>query len=375
MSLPDERLSDDRIRRLALRSEGTACQLEIHVSDQNTVTTSPVGARGSAAVADDTLSLYWIWPERFRLGTMLADEEVWRVYGDEAAEQGLEMHVISVDDITVAARPDGPTVLVRGDPIDRSRSAFHGKLYTWPSFSSDIWRSLTVFQVIEEAGYCNLIRPSLNLITNDKAATVLHLRDVDQRWLPTIRLTTRDPEAPTVPLKEAGITYPVVAKPTSWGGGNGVLVAHDEAELMTALRLASAAELSMVIQPLVEPPLEDVRVFCVNGDPVGAIRRTPAEGGVVANTGAGGRAEFIPIPAELHQRASAIAARLDAPWLGVDFLGGNGDYYLSEVEIDACTHLPGRTRMPDMDRIMTQRFAGYRQRFERWRASRDAVTV
>ncbi|HEY6795831.1 MAG TPA: hypothetical protein VI248_14220 [Kineosporiaceae bacterium] len=327
------------------------------------------------AVAGDIFSLYWIWPERFRLGTMLADEETWRVYGAAAAEQGLEMHVVSVDDVTVAARQDGPALLVRGDPIDPSCAAFHGKLYTWPAFSDDIWRSLALFQVIEEAGYYNLIRPNLNLITNDKAATVLHLRDVDERWLPTIRLTTRDPEEFAVPLKEAGLAYPVVAKPTSWGGGKGVLVAHDEGELMTALRLASAAELTMVIQPLVEPPLEDVRVYCVNGEPIAAIRRTPAEGGIVANTGAGGRAEFVPVPGELHRRASTIAAHLDTPWVGVDFLGGNGNYYLSEVEIDACTHLPGHGKVPGMDRILAQRFAGYRKRFESWRASRDAVTA
>jgi hypothetical protein len=342
--------------------------LTVAVSDQNIIENSRATTEGAVAMACDTYSLYWFWPERDRRSAEHAgDDEVWKVYQTAGAAQGLDVRVISVDDVTVSARPDGPVVLVQGEPIDRLSAVFHAKLYTWPEFAPDIWRSLATFQVITEAGYCNLIRPELNLITNDKTATLLHLHDVDEHWLPTLQLTTRDVGRLPVSLADAGLDYPVVVKPSSWASGNGVSVARTSGELMTTLRLARAAELTMVVQPLVEPPLEDVRVFCVNGNPVGALRRTPPDGSTVANGSAGGRAEVFPLPADLHRRASAIATRLGSPWLGVDFLGGNGTYYLSEVEIDAA--IPQiLSRLPGMDRILAQRFAAYRERFESWLA-------
>lgn len=312
-------------------------------------------------------TLYWFWPERASLATLLDDQEVWVGYRSAAAAAELALDVITVDDVDVTADRSGRhRVFVRGQAADPDRVLFHNKLYTWPMFQSDSWRYLSTFQILDTAGYCTLIRPELNILTNDKLATLLHLRGVDARWLPTLRLPTRDFSGLRVRLAEAGISYPVVAKPASWGAGMGVMRAADEDELVMVLRLASAAELTMVIQPAVAiaGALTDTRVFCVDREPVAAFRRCAA--GTVANVTAGGSAELIAVPDALRDRAAVAAKHLDTPWLGVDYLSDGRDYLLSEVEVDACVSAQS-LKIQGMADVLAARFRNYQAEFERWR--------
>lgn len=312
--------------------------------------------------------LYWFWPERTRPQSVREDEDGWDNYRQAAEAAGLRMELIAVDDVDILADPVGPRAYVKGEPADTQKVVFHNKLYTWPMFQTDVWRSLAVFQGLAGAGYHLLVRPELNLISNDKAATLLHLRDVDTGWLPTVSLPTREFKQLRVRLSEAGIDYPVVVKPASWGSGKGVIRADDEPELLMALRLASAAELTMVVQPFLAPAgeLADIRVYCVDREPAGALRRTVDSGGTVANVTSGGKAELVAVPPELRERATAIAAWLDTPWLAVDFLFDGRTYYLSEVEIDAYVG-PVTAQLPGMADIMAARFRAYRAQFDRWR--------
>ncbi len=86
----------------------------------------------------------------------------------------------------------------------------------------------------------------------------------------------------------------------------------------------------------------------------------------------GGKAELVAVPPELRERATAIAAWLDTPWLAVDFLFDGRACYLSEVEIDAYVG-PVTARLPGMADIMAARFRAYRAEFDRWRP--DAAPV
>lgn len=310
--------------------------------------------------------LYWFWPEREGLRVMLEDQGAWLSYRRAADAAGLTLDLITVDDVQVLATPTGSQVFVRRVPVAPDESMFHTKLYTWPQFAPDVWRSLSTYQAIAEAGYCTLIRPELNLISNDKAATLLHLGDLDPHWLPTLTAPTRDTAGLSLQLAAMGIEYPVVVKPAGWGSGRGVLRADHESQLRSILSLASAGELTMVIQPyLAAGDLADVRVYCADRRPVGALRRTPTTRSGIANVAQGGQAELIPVPGELAERARAIATRLDAPWLGVDFLRAGGRYHLSEVEVDAFVS-PASSRLPGMSEVLRQRFAAYRADFTRW---------
>jgi hypothetical protein len=312
-------------------------------------------------------TLYWFWPERAGLATLIDDQQVWVGYRDAAAATGLALDVITVDDVVLAAGPGGNArAYVRGEPVDPDRAVFHTKLYTWPMFQPDVWRCLSTFEALRAAGYCTLVRGELNLLTNDKLCTLLHLRDADGGWLPTVRVPTRDFAGLAVRLADAGVDYPVVVKPASWGAGMGVVRAGDEHELVMALRLASAAELTMVVQPYLSAAGEitDTRVFCVDREPVRALRRTAA--GTVANVTGGGRAQLVDVPDELRERARAVAKRLDPPWLGVDFLSTGAGYALSEVEVDACVSAQSLA-LPGMADVLAARFRAYRSDFDRWR--------
>lgn len=312
-------------------------------------------------------TMYYFWPERGRLETMHDDLTVWTGYRAAAKDAGLDLDIITVDDVDVLTTPEGTRVHVRGEAVDPRRALFHNKLYTWPAFAPDTWRYLAAFTAIEQAGYRTLFSTDLNVISNDKGATLAFLRGTDDDWLPTLTLTTRDFGGLRVRLAGTGIDYPVVAKPASWGAGMGVVRAADEAQLLQGLRLASAAELTMVVQPDLGAgeDFADIRVYCVDREPVGALCRVPAVAGSVANVTSGGRPRLIDVPEALVERSRAVARRMDTPWLGVDFLRHAGRHYLSEVEIDACVS-PKTLELPGAADILRARFAAYRSDFDRW---------
>jgi glutathione synthase/RimK-type ligase-like ATP-grasp enzyme len=319
-------------------------------------------------------TLYYFWPERGRLQTMHDDQETWVGYRQAAEAAGLSLEAITVDDVDMLARPDGDQVFVRGQLVPPDRAVFHNKLYTWPMFAPDTWRYLSTFTAIEKAGYCTLIPQELNVVCNDKATTLAYLRETDAQWVPTLTIPTRDFDQARVKLADAGIDFPVVVKPAAWGYGMGVTRAADENELDRALRLASAAELTMVVQRDLSHAGEfvDLRVLCVDRRPVGALRRTPARPGAVANVTRGGRFEITEVPTELLERSAAVARKLDLPWLGVDFLLAADGYYLSEVEVDACM-TPAILRTAGATEILNGRFLAYRADLERWLARRKAA--
>jgi RimK-like ATP-grasp domain len=313
-------------------------------------------------------TLYWFRPERGRLTTMLTEQSVWIGYRSAAQAAGLHFDVIAADDIDLVTSPGWARVYVRGELADPQHAVFHNALYTSPVVTGDCWRYLAMFAGIEHAGYCTLTPAELNLITNDKGATLAYLRDLDDGFLPTLTLPTRDFTDLRLRLADAGIGYPVVAKPAGWTSGMGVVHADSEVELLRALRLASAAEVTMVVQPEIDDATDfaDIRVYCADRRPVGTLRRVPAVPGAVANIALGGKGELVDVPEELYERSLLIAERLDVPWLGIDFLHAKGRYYLSEVEVDARMS-PATLELPGAVEVLERRFRAYRDEFERWR--------
>jgi glutathione synthase/RimK-type ligase-like ATP-grasp enzyme len=307
---------------------------------------------------NDNVTMYWFWPERHRT----TRPEHFVQYRTAASANGFELKLVAADDISVSLGADGGRVFVKGEEVNPGTAVFHNKLYTWPAFSADTWRYLALFSQLEHVGFHCLIRSDLNIITNDKVATILHLGKLAQPTLPTLSVFTRDFWGlDAKPFDAAGIGYPVVAKPAHWASGMGVTRAYDEAQLVMALRLASASELTMVIQPMLDADLSDVRVYCIENEPKYAMRRRLGPNGTVANYTSGGVFEIIPVPEHLVDRSRRIAERIDTCWLGVDYLISGGESYLSEVEIEAT--IPSGSGEAGLN-IMTERFAAYRKSFE-----------
>lgn len=313
-----------------------------------------------------TIQLFWFWPARDRpYEAAEHEEEVWRWYRAAAADAGFELHVIDVDDVVVEHSAGRSRVSVRGrGEVHRQSTAFHTKLLTWPDYEKDVWRFLSTFAVLERIGFYTTIPPMHSVIDDDKLLTLVQPWAAGLPTVPTTRLTSRH----LVQLKDLldpdGIDYPVLLKPSSWGGGMGVLRAESLAVLEAGLQLAAASEIPMVIQPWVDGLVADCRVYCIDERPVRAMLRRPQAAKFASNTFQGGSVEMVDVPERLVGPATAVAEGIGLPYVCVDFLLTEDGFFLSEVEMDGTlTYADGHGE------IIALRFASLAGHFRRWAAA------
>jgi glutathione synthase len=131
----------------------------------------------------------------------------------------------------------------------------------------------------------------------------------------------------------------IVLKPLYGGGGSGVArLRADDQNLEALLELHQAISREPVIAQAFLPAVEkgDKRVLLVDGEPVGAINRVPAEGQVRSNLRVGGRAESV----ELTKRDLEICAMIGPElkrrgliFVGIDVIGS----YLTEINVTSPT--------------------------------------
>ena len=306
------------------------------------------------------VKLYWLFPETYQE----LYRQRWARYYDKhrqaAAINGFDFQVATVDDIQIIADGSRKRAFIKGVDADPESTLIHNKVYPWPTFQLDIWRYVALCDQLKYAGYPCIVRTDLNLMANDKMASLLALGAVARPVLPTVSIFTRDFDDinPSL-LESAGIGYPVVVKPAHWAKGMGVVRAYDEAQLVMALRLAAASELTMIVQPMLDI-VADIRVYCIDGTPKYGQARKIGRNRTVANTTSGGTYELGDVPEYLMERTRKVADVLDTPWLGVDYLQTADETYFSEVEIDAGLPVSDPMTLP----ILTERFASYRRLFD-----------
>ncbi|MCQ8186364.1 glutathione synthase [Parvularcula maris] len=145
----------------------------------------------------------------------------------------------------------------------------------------------------------------------------------------------------------------MILKPLYGNGGAGVFRVRPGDENFSSLLemfLAGPRPLPVIAQAyLKEVRGGDKRVLLLDGEPVGAINRVPAEGEARSNMHVGGRAE----PCELSERDLEICAAI-APELkerrlvltGIDVIGG----YMTEINVTSPTGIRELKRFggPDM---------------------------
>jgi glutathione synthase len=88
----------------------------------------------------------------------------------------------------------------------------------------------------------------------------------------------------------------------------------------------------------------DKRIILVDGEPVGAVLRVPAEGEARANLHVGGTAQRTGITAREHEICDAIGPALKAQGLvfvGIDVIGD----YLTEINVTSPTGLQEINRL------------------------------
>ncbi|WP_327370959.1 ATP-grasp domain-containing protein [Streptomyces sp. NBC_01217] len=315
-------------------------------------------------IAPDPVTMFWIRSERESKSPNPFDAEINSRYDAATRKAGVLLSRISVDDVVVGTTKGEASVRVRGDLIAPDSAFFHTKLVTWPVDRFDYWRHLTTYAALSAAGFFTTVPVGLSLINNEKLLTGLRRFGSAVRRLPTVRLGTRGygPDHLdwcTAEMRANDIDFPVVVKPSSWGGGNSVFVASDAGELDTVFTWMAAAEMTVVVQPWLGRDVVDYRVFYVDGEPYRVLTRQPRGDALAGNVGQGGVAGWTTIPDALVDPARAVADDIELPYLCVDFLYAGGQWWFSEIEVDGGT--------TQGDHHMTEvRFRSYRSRFDRF---------
>jgi glutathione synthase len=131
----------------------------------------------------------------------------------------------------------------------------------------------------------------------------------------------------------------MVLKPLYGGGGSGVVrLKPDDPNLDALLELHAMISREQVIAQKFVPAVSkgDKRILLVDGEPVGAINRIPAEGQVRSNLARGGRAEAVELTARDREICETIGGELKLRGLlfvGIDVIGD----YLTEINVTSPT--------------------------------------
>jgi glutathione synthase len=131
----------------------------------------------------------------------------------------------------------------------------------------------------------------------------------------------------------------MVLKPLYGGGGSGVArLKADDPNLDALLELHTMIGREPVIAQKFLPAVADgdKRILLVDGEPVGAINRVPADGQVRSNLRVGGRAEQVELTARDKELCAIIGPELKQRGLmfvGIDVIGD----YLTEINVTSPT--------------------------------------
>ena len=131
----------------------------------------------------------------------------------------------------------------------------------------------------------------------------------------------------------------MVLKPLYGGGGSGVVrLKPEDPNLDALLELHAMIGREQVIAQKFIPAVSkgDKRVILVDGEPIGAINRIPAEGQVRSNLARGGRAEAVELTPRDRELCAIIGPELKRRGLllvGIDVIGD----YLTEINVTSPT--------------------------------------
>ncbi|HET9161805.1 MAG TPA: glutathione synthase [Caulobacteraceae bacterium] len=131
----------------------------------------------------------------------------------------------------------------------------------------------------------------------------------------------------------------IVLKPLYGGAGSGVVkLKADDPNLDALLELHAMIGREAVIAQKFIPAVVrgDKRILLVDGEPVGAINRVPAEGQVRSNLARGGRAEAVELTARDRELCAMIGPELKRRGLmfvGIDVIGD----YMTEINVTSPT--------------------------------------
>jgi RimK family alpha-L-glutamate ligase len=235
---------------------------------------------------------------------------------DALGDLDVEATLLPVTDVLRRARP-GDVVL--------------GRLDVRPTLDG-IDEGMRELEQLEQCGVRVLNRPAALFPAHDKLATAIRLREV---FLPHPRTSLVDERPPH------GLKTPVVVKPRFGSWGRDVFLCPNDQSLRRTLRQLRNRRWfrsqGALVQALVPPQGEDLRVVVAAGTVVGAIKRVAPPGEWRTNIAAGARRVRIEPPPEACTLALDAAAAIGADFAGVDLLPSDDGFVI--IELNGCVDL------------------------------------
>ncbi len=172
----------------------------------------------------------------------------------------------------------------------------------------------------ESTGFRLFNRAEVNRIANNKLTTF------------QLSSVLGVPAVPTRKFKNASdiTTFPSVLKTVDGHGGNEVVLCSSKE--VARHFTAKHHEHELIVQPFIETGAQDVRVFMMGSEVLGAVKRT-GNGSFKSNYTLGGSAEKYKLTEWQEKVACKIAKALKSDYIGIDFLLlHDGSWLLNEIE-------------------------------------------
>ena len=123
-----------------------------------------------------------------------------------------------------------------------------------------------------------------------------------------------------------------VIKPASGHGGIGVRRVSDDDSMIVDLEKRTDND-DLILQPFIDGPGEDVRVYVVGKEIIAAVKRRAPEGEFRANASLGGHIERYSLNELEKDYVNQITDIFDFGMVGIDFIiDKNNQFIFSEIE-------------------------------------------
>ena len=226
-------------------------------------------------------------------------------------------------------------------------------------YAEDLEKSVP--ERIPEFAIVRTIRPHINKTLEDKGiptynnSKVSYTANHKGRCISYIAEETDVPVIPTEIIRSGDDIRKIlkdrqsyVIKPASGHGGKDVRrVSATEHFYNETERLLKNDD--MILQPFIEGPGEDVRVYVIGREIIAAVKRKAPEGEFRANASLGGQVERYKLSKMETEYVSRITDVFDFGMVGIDFIiDAAGDFIFSEIEDVVGARMLYRTH-PEID--------------------------
>ncbi len=243
---------------------------------------------------------------------------------------------------------DGPKIYARARPVTVRRAA--GDFYTFGEPETFDLSTMDVVLMRQDPPFDMAYITATHLLEHIHPKTLVVNNPAAVRNAPEKLLVTRFPDLmpPTMIARDAAAIrefrarhQDIIVKPLFGNGGIGVFrVKPDDENLGSLLDMFFAASPEPLMIQRYEPAvrLGDKRIILIDGEPLGALNRVPAEGDSRSNMHAGGRPEKTSLTPREREICARIEPTLKAEGLlftGIDVIGD----YLTEINVTSPTGL------------------------------------